>query len=89
VNGYTYTPIRLMGVRAQPLMFWLPPPPAAVTWIVGSTMSTSEAHIDGIFIWADSMKVVFTQRAHLTYGVVAGEVRRAVVHSGRTRGDDA
>lgn len=72
-------PIRIEGLHDAPIAFTMPEPPAAVEIVLGGVSGPVPAPIDGVFVWADAGKVVFTQRARFDYEFRPEEVRRVAV----------
>lgn len=57
----------------------VPAPPASVTVRVAGQVAAVDAPIDGVFVWCDDSKVVFTQRARFAYDVFPEEHRDVTV----------
>ena len=80
------TPIELEGVSDRSLQFSIPETVPRVNVRVGFKERTLSAALDGVFIWTDPRKVVFTYRARFEYPLQRGDERRVAVFMGAEPG---
>ena len=71
------SPVRSLGLRPAPLSFTVPRERPRVEVRVGSTVSEAFGELDGLFLWADALRVVVTWRARFRYPVRSEELRGA------------
>jgi hypothetical protein len=71
--------IRVDGLKEDPLTLLVPAAPASVVVRVAGEEKRVPAPIDGVFLWCDDSKVVFTQRARFAYDVYPEEHRHVSV----------
>jgi hypothetical protein len=72
-------PVRIVGVRPQPIAFDVPTERPRVDVRVGESQSEAWGELDGLFIWIDAGRVVVTWRARFRYAVRPEELRQAVL----------
>ncbi len=73
------TPVHISGLTETPTSFYVPPPSARVYVRLGHQSFEAPAPIDGMFIWPNENKIVFTQRARFKYRFETDQVRGVVV----------
>jgi hypothetical protein len=71
------TPVRVIGMRPDPITIVLPRERPHVAVHVGSVVSEAVGEIDGVFMWLDADRLVITWRARFRYPVRHEEIRRA------------
>jgi hypothetical protein len=71
------SPIRLLGLRPAPLSLAVPRERPRVLVRVGGAVSEAFGELDGLFVWADALRVVVTWRARFRYAVRNEELRSA------------
>jgi hypothetical protein len=69
--------VRVLGLWPRPVEVLVPGERPRVEVHVGNAVSEAFGELDGLFLWADAMRVVVTWRARFRYPVRNEELRRA------------
>lgn len=75
------------GLASETLVCPVPSPPTEVEVAIGARCFALPAPIDGLFLWADSQKLVVTQRARFKYERRPEELRTVTVRNAPPRID--
>ena len=70
-------PVRVSGMGGAPIELAVPRERPHVSVQVGAERAAVLGELDGLFIWTDAARVVFTWRARFHYAVRPEEIRRA------------